>query len=62
MTRQLTLAVRHKLLRSPHAKRPPHGRLCSSRLAFTDGEKWRLRLLIVFLSHGAADATLDPGL
>jgi len=29
---------------------------------FTDGEKWRLRLLIVFLSHGAADATLDPGL
>jgi hypothetical protein len=23
MTRQLTSAVRHKLLRSPHAKRPP---------------------------------------
>jgi hypothetical protein len=32
MTRQLTSAVRHKLLRSPHAKRPPHGRLSSSRL------------------------------
>ena len=32
MTRQLTSAVRHKLLRSPHAKRPPHGRLRSSRL------------------------------
>src|SRR5208337_3660986 len=31
-----------------------------SRLVFTDGEKWRL--LIVFLSHGAGDATLDPGL
>ena len=31
MTRQLTSAVRHKLLRSPHAKRPPHGRLRSSR-------------------------------
>jgi hypothetical protein len=29
MTRQLTSAVRHKLLRSPHAKRPPHGRLRS---------------------------------
>jgi hypothetical protein len=36
MTRQLTSAVRHKLLPSPHAKRPPHGRLRSSRLAFTD--------------------------
>ena len=32
MTRQLTSAVRHRLLRSPHAKRPPHGRLSSSRL------------------------------
>ena len=32
MTRQLTSAVSHKLLRSPHAKRPPHGRLRSSRL------------------------------
>jgi hypothetical protein len=32
MTRQLTSAVRHKLPRSPHAKRPPHGRLRSSRL------------------------------
>jgi len=29
-------------------------------LVFTDGEKWRL--LIVFLSHGAADTTLDRGL
>src|SRR5438552_8962734 len=29
MTRQLTSAVRHKLLRSPHAQRPPHGRLRS---------------------------------
>ncbi|MGC2887802.1 MAG: hypothetical protein WB627_01970, partial [Candidatus Acidiferrum sp.] len=38
MTRQLTSAVRHKLLRSPHAKRPPHGRLRSSRLVFTGGE------------------------
>jgi hypothetical protein len=36
MTRQLTLAVRHKLLRSPHAKRPPHGRLRSSRLVGSD--------------------------
>jgi hypothetical protein len=30
MTRQLTSPVRHKLLRSPHAKRPPRGRLRSS--------------------------------
>src|SRR4029077_5058171 len=29
MTRQLTSPVRHKLLRSPHAKRPPRGRLRS---------------------------------
>src|SRR5438552_4975656 len=29
MTRQLTSTVRHKLLRSPHAQRPPHGRLRS---------------------------------
>src|SRR5438876_2616947 len=29
MTRQLTSAVRHKLLRSPHAQRPPRGRLRS---------------------------------
>ena len=36
MTRQLTSAVRHKLLRSPHAKRPPHGRLRSSRLLASD--------------------------
>jgi hypothetical protein len=36
MTRQLTSAVRHKLLRSPHAKRPAHGRLRSSRLVFTN--------------------------
>ena len=35
MTRQLTSAVRHKLLRSPHAKRPPHGRLRSSRLVWS---------------------------
>src|ERR1700739_1967615 len=27
MTRQLTSPVRHKLLRAPHAKRPPRGRL-----------------------------------
>jgi len=32
MTRQLTAAVRLTLLRSPHAKRPPHGRLSSHRL------------------------------
>src|SRR5712691_3528549 len=32
MTRQFTSAVRHKLLRSPHAKRPPRGRLRSSPL------------------------------
>src|ERR1700747_2256465 len=36
MTRQLTSAVRHKLLRSPHAKRPPRGRLRSSRLVERD--------------------------
>jgi len=36
MTRQLTSAVRHKLLRSPHAQRPPHGRLRSSRLPSSD--------------------------
>ena len=38
MTRQLTSAVRHKLLRSPHAKRPPHGRLSSSRALGKDPE------------------------
>src|ERR1700730_9634377 len=35
VTRQLTPAVRHKLLRSPHAKRPPRGRLRSSRLVMS---------------------------
>ena len=33
MTRQLTSPVRHKLLRSPHAKRPQRGRLRSGRLS-----------------------------
>ncbi len=42
MTRQLTSAVRHKLLRSPHAKRPPHGRLHSSRLVGSDRDCPRL--------------------
>src|ERR1700685_3960223 len=32
-----------------------------SRLVFTDGERWRLRLLLL-LSQGVADATLDCGL
>jgi hypothetical protein len=40
MTRQSTSAVSHRLFRSPHAKRPPRGRLRSSRLVGSDHRAW----------------------
>ncbi len=58
MTRQLTSAVRHKLLRSPHAKRPPHGRLRSSRLLSSDWSVTTGAFIVTYLEN-RCKLTLD---